>query len=231
MDASDAWLQSMDELKESDEKLAKRKRAARLAEERLERAEAEDDAAEVPALALECASHLEPAETVLQALRRLGGARGGARGRGGGGGGVASGGRPSAADRARFDALTGAASRLMAAGHVSVYSDTREALATTAGGAAGGAGGSAGGAPLAAGHTAAGQHGGGAGPDASAGYFLDEGSGVYFNAGSGFCFDPASQLHWDPSQQPPAYFYYNSAAQAYVPWQAAHAPAAANDAS
>lgn len=234
-DANDAWLQSMDEMKESDEKVAKRKRAAQLAEQRLERAQAEEDAADVPALRLECAGFLEPGETVLQALRRLGGGGASTRGRGmgaaaargGAAGGIGGRSKPSPADKAQFDALTDVASRLMAAGHVTVYSDSREALASgvrSKGSDAFPPMATAGGSAEVEGANGHGGEGGGAVP--TGGYVLDESSGCYYNSSTGFYFDPRSQLHWDPRVQPAAYFYFDSASGAYVPWQAASAPAA-----
>jgi hypothetical protein len=126
-------------------------------------------------------------------------------------------------DKEHFDQLTDAASRLMASGLTSIYSDRREALL-----------------PDSTSTAAAGQHAfppeqrggasasnGGGSPGAESDYVLDEQTGCYFHRTTGWCFDPRSQLHWDPQVQPPSYFYYDAATGAYVPWQAVAAPAAA----
>lgn len=229
----------MDEMKESDEKVAKRQRAALLANERLARAERDDDeTADVPALKVACAALLQPGETVLQALRRLGGGGASSAGRGRGAragvdAGVARAAARDGVDKARFDELTDVASRLMSAGHVTVYSETREALGAPSGADAARAAAIA----SASAHADAdevavldGAHAKWSG--AHSGYVLDEPSGCYFHASTGFYFDPRTQLHWDARVQPPQYYYYDNATGAYTLWQPAHAaPAGAPAAS
>lgn len=112
----DAWLAAMDETKESGDKVARRLEAARRAEQRRLQAEAEDeekarthDAMELRAT---CVRHMQAGETILRALRRLGG------------GGTGDDGR-----RKAFDELTEAASALLSGGDMQVYSKSREELA------------------------------------------------------------------------------------------------------
>jgi hypothetical protein len=174
-------------------------------------AEAEQDAIDVPALKAVCARILEPGETVLQALRRLGSAPKPRGGRGAGDAAAGRGARLPSGDKARFD-------ELMASGHVAIYSDKREALA-------------AGVAPaddlaVFGRGAAAGGSGTTGGSNAASEYVLDEQSGCYVNHATGFLFDPNSQLHWDPRVQPPVYYYYDAAASAYVEWQFAPGNAA-----
>ncbi|KAJ1624711.1 hypothetical protein T492DRAFT_911508 [Pavlovales sp. CCMP2436] len=223
-EGADPWLQSMDDLKESEEKVAKRVRAARIAEEKLELALAEDEAIDVDALTAGCVALMLPGETVLRALRRLGGG-GASRGKGPSASVAASGAPP--ADKPKFDELTDAASRLMSAGKVGIYSETREALAGADDAAPrrGGAFPQSNGAAANSG----GSGGSGAFPPAPSEFAFDSegGSGCYFSA-SGFCFDPRTQFYWDPRANPPLYFYYDSAASLYVQYETvAGAPAAA----
>lgn len=227
---SDAWLASMDELKEPEEKTRRRAEAARRQAEREAQADARARSADVPALCAQCAALLGPGETVLQALRRLGApsrpaaaaargaGRGRARARGGEDGARAD--TRTADERARFEQLTELASTLLDAGEVDVYSRSREQL--LGGAARGGQGGASG--PLAPALAPADGGGGAVGGE----YAPAEG-GLFRNVRTGFLFDPASQLSWDPSVAQPTYWWYDSARGAYVQWTgSAGAPAAAN---
>jgi len=204
----DAWLDSMDELKESDEKVLKRRRAA---EEQARRQAAVDQdwaQTDIPALKSACAQLLHPGETVLQGLRRLGG--GGPRAkrpRGQEGRTPKSQGQRSSADpeaHAAFNRLTEAASTLLDAGEVSIYSETRESLDRGAG---------------VNGSSAV------AAAPAASDYVIDPQTGIYYNQVTGFCFDPSSQLHWDPRLEKPVYYIFNAETGAYV--EASASPAAA----
>jgi hypothetical protein len=229
-DAHDAWLGEVDESKEADDKVAKRRRL--VAAQMAQIGKQEEEAADVPALAGRMVELLEPDESVAAALRRLSERdrllrrqhAGKKRAQG-----AASGGAPdvpaadaggSAGKKSEFDVLTEAADRLLRAGQFEVYSETRESLARTAGishaGIAAGADGVS--APIADGVTQEAHDAAVAG-----GFVLDVASGCYFSMSSGLWFDARSGLYW-PAAGGDTYYVWNAEGQTFEPVGSAPTP-------
>jgi len=224
-EAHDAWLGEIDEANEADEKVAKRRRL--VAKQIAQISKQEEEAADIPALALTMAALLLPGETVSAGLRRLSeenrlkrkqGAGGKAAATGANGAGIGA--SDDASRKSLFDVLTEAADRLLRAGKFEVYSETREALEEMASAAAGAS--STNSVVVAEGVTQEAHDAALAG-----GFTLDESSGYYFNSSNGLWFDARTKLYW-PATGGDTYYTWNAEAQTFESVSAVVAPESAS---
>lgn len=120
-----------------------------------------------------------------------------------------------AARKLAFEELTDAADKLLRAGAFDIYSETRESLQKIIDQMATDQQAAADTAATAAGisddvHQAA----------TASGFMYDSTSGVYYNSSNGLYFDPRTSLYW-PASGGDTYYYYDSTAQQFVPYQGA----------